>query len=175
MTAPERDWIVAFVVPNIVPDTVRAVVDAYGKVEAIEVVAVKYEPMIWLPRMLPATDSFCPGCTATRCAAGHAVDRGERQNEGGGGKLLEGPLLKMEPSSGVSPSRSFFTLDPQYGLVVHGVPTYLIRRLHATDDCCLCARGDPRYTPQAVFEEPFHFSHQFRCTTCDKLEVPRRN
>jgi hypothetical protein len=27
-----------------VPETVRAVVEAYGKVEAVDVVAVKYEP-----------------------------------------------------------------------------------------------------------------------------------
>jgi hypothetical protein len=37
------------------------VVDAYGKVFAVVVVAVKYEPMRLLPKISPATESFWPG------------------------------------------------------------------------------------------------------------------
>jgi Na+-transporting methylmalonyl-CoA/oxaloacetate decarboxylase gamma subunit len=44
-----------------VPDTVSAVVEAYGKVEAVVEVAVKYDPIILFPRISPATESFCPG------------------------------------------------------------------------------------------------------------------
>ena len=57
------------------PDTVSAVVEAYGSVfgavavevmapanvEAVVEVEVKYDPMTLLPRMSPATESFWPG------------------------------------------------------------------------------------------------------------------